>query len=298
MSGVLDSHLHVWDLDVSDYSWLGPQHGALHRSFSPAEAALHLAAADIDGAVLVQAEDSETDTAYLLEVAARFGFVVGVVGWVRLDKPGAAREQLDVYGHRLCGVRHLVHVDPRDNFLELPQVLESLRLLAERGLPFDVPDAWPRHWAAVMHLADVLPNLTVVVDHLGKPPREAEDMATWATALRAAAVRPNVVAKLSGLQAPGRPFTVTALRPIFEVALDAFGAERLMYGGDWPMTVPDGGYRKHWSVMRALLSELSPDERRAIEHGTAEAVYAISMSRLTDQSPTDADRLRAITKDV
>lgn len=277
---VVDSHLHTWDLATGDYAWLGPQHGELYANFPPERAQQELASAGIVAAVLVQAEDSEADTRYLLRAADRFDFVAAVVGWVRLDDPAVAEVQLDDYGKHPAfrGVRHLVHDDPRDGFLELPTVRRSLELLARRGLPFDLPDAWPRHLTRVAALADALPDLRIVVDHLGKPPRGSSDFDMWEAALREAARRPNTVAKISGLQAEGQPLTVEALRPVWEVALEAFGPSRLMYGGDWPMTVPAGGYQATWAVLSQLVGELSARERGAVLSGTAADVYQIEIA--------------------
>jgi L-fuconolactonase len=280
-SPTVDSHLHVWDLSRGGYDWLGPRHGVLYRSFPPDEAAAELTAAGIGSAVLVQADNSTADTDYLLAVADRFPFVAGVVGWVALDDTAAAAKQLNRFADhaRFRGVRHLVHIDPRDDFLALPPVRDSLRLLAERGLPFDVPDAWPRHLSAVGDLADAIPELTVVVDHLAKPPRGTDQFAAWSRAIRAVAARPNTIGKVSGLQMPGQPFTVEALRPVFDIALDAFTPTRLMYGGDWPMTVPAGGYQSHWQVVAALLDELSAAERDEVRHAIATRVYALGSDR-------------------
>ena len=276
---VIDSHLHVWDLSVSGYSWLGPQHGPLHRSFPPGEAARELEDAGVGAAVLVQAEDSVADSRYLLRVAAACDWVAGVVGWVGIDDPATAERQLDDYAaHPLFrGVRQLVHDDPRTGVLTLPQVQASLQLVAERGLPFDVPDAWPRDLGDVVALADALPQLTVVVDHLGKPPRGAAGIADWGATLREVAARPNTVAKVSGLGVAGQPFTPDDLRPVLDVALDAFGAQRLMYGGDWPMTVPAGGYLTAWHALSALIAELSPTEQEHLLHRTVTSVYGLSM---------------------
>ena len=276
---VIDSHLHVWDLTSGDYAWLRPEHGELYASFTPEMAKRELDAAKVAAAVLVQAADSEADTRYLLEVADRFEFVAGVVGWVRLDHPRRTTDQLDDYGKHpsFRGVRHLVHDDPRNDFLELPAVRESLSLLAERGLPFDVPDAWPRHLAGVAALAAELPELKVVVDHLGKPPRGRDDFDDWAHALREVARRPNTVAKVSGLQVEGQPLTVDALRPVWEIALEAFGPARLMFGGDWPMTVPSGGYQPTWAILSELVGELSGHEQEAVLAGTAADVYRIDI---------------------
>jgi L-fuconolactonase len=169
-------------------------------------------------------------------------------------------------------VRHLVHDDPRDDFLSLETVRTSLRLLAERGIPFDVPDAWPRHLAAT---ADLPEDLVVVVDHLGKPPFGGADWDRWRATLAAVAARPNTVAKVSGLQVPGTPFTVEQVRPAWEVALELFGPERLMWGSDWPLTVLVGGYGRAWDVMSSLIAELSRDEQAQMTSSTAASVYKL-----------------------
>jgi L-fuconolactonase len=177
---------------------------------------------------------------------------------------------------RLCGVRHLVHDDPRDDFLLLPTVRTSLRQLADRGIPFDVPDAWPRHLAATADLAGALPELRIVVDHLGKPPFGGADWDRWRATLAQVASHPSTVAKVSGLQVPGRPFTPEEVRPAWEVALELFGPERLMWGSDWPVTVLVGGYGHAWEVMSSLVAELSPHEQERILSGTARSVYRLA----------------------
>jgi L-fucono-1,5-lactonase len=272
---IVDTHLHLWDLTVSEYGWIPD--GPLHTTFTAKQARSELDAAGVGTAILVQAEDSVADTEFLLATAAEHDWITGVVGWIALDDPDAARRQLARWQQHphWCGVRHLVHDDPRDDFLSLPAVRRSLGMLAERGLPFDVPDAWPRHLGAVADLAAALPGLTIVVDHLGKPPRDPASFRAWRTALRAVAARPNTVAKLSGLQLPGEPFTAEAVRPAVAEALEAFGPDRLMYGGDWPMTVLFGGYARAWEVLANLIGELSETERARVLSGTACAVYKV-----------------------
>ncbi|WP_199432345.1 amidohydrolase family protein [Qaidamihabitans albus] len=274
---VVDAHLHLWDLAVSEYAWLGPRHGALHATFTAEAARAELDAAGVSSAVLVQAEDTERDTEFLLGQAERHPWIAGVVGWVALDDPARAERQLDRWQRHPAfrGVRHLVHDDPRDDFLALPPVRESLALLAARGLPFDVPDAWPRHLGATAELAAALPELTIVVDHLGKPPRGGAGYPGWLDTLRAVAERPNTVAKVSGLQVPGQPFTAAALRPVWETALELFGPGRLMYGGDWPMTVPADGYAGTWRVLSGLIGELPRADRARLLSGTATEVYGL-----------------------
>jgi L-fuconolactonase len=277
---IIDSHLHLWNLDGGGYPWLTPESGVLYANFEPAHAEVELRRSGVDGAVLVQADDTEADTEAMLRVADENDWVVGVVGWIALIDPATAERQLDRWQRhpRFCGVRHLVHDDPRDDFLELPAVRESLALLAERGVSFDVPNAWPRHLGAVTALASALPDLTVVIDHLAKPPRGRDDFADWRAEFERAAERPNTVAKLSGLREPGVDYSVDALREVWDIALDSFGPERLLWGSDWPITVPHGGYGPTYGVLATLISELSEWEREAVLGDTATAVYALQRS--------------------
>lgn len=275
----IDAHLHLWDLSVSDYDWLGPQHGKLFASFTAEQAHSELQEAAFDCAVLVQAEDSLRDTEFLLETAAANTWVAGVVGWVPLDDTAAAERALDRWQRHpsFRGVRHLVHNDPRDDFFALPAVRRSLSLVAERGLTLDVPDAWPRHLASVATLADALPDLRIVIDHLAKPPTGRSDFRRWREALARVAERENTVAKVSGLRSPAIAYTTLALRPAWDTALDLFGPSRLMYGGDWPMSVPDGGYQPTWHVLNELIGELTSAEQVDLLGGTATASYHLEV---------------------
>lgn len=278
--GVIDSHLHLWDLEVSEYSWLRPSHGALFASFLPEQAEAELSGAGVAGAVLVQAEDSLVDTAWLLDVAERSDWVRGVVGWVQLDDPMRAASQLEEWLRHpaFCGVRHLVHDDPRDDFLALTTVRQSLRLVAHAGFAFDIPDAWPRHLAAATDLAAAQPELRIVLDHLGKPPRGTDHLEAWCRELSRFAAHPNTVAKLSGLRVAGEPYSVDALSFVWDAALELFGPSRLLWGSDWPMTVADG-YASTKSVLDELVSTLSEAERDAILSETAIETYGLGIDR-------------------
>jgi L-fuconolactonase len=293
---VIDSHLHLWELGPElgpgpgpsaggpdggsprPYAWLGPQHGGLFRSYGEAEARENLDAASVGGAVLVQADDTPADTESMLAVAERNSWVLGVVGWIPLDKPSEAEKELHrfVRNPAFRGVRHLVHNDPRDDFLELPTVRDSLRMVAGHGLAFDVPDAYPRHLGRTVQLARELPELTIVLDHLGKPPlADAAAMDLWRSDFLALAELPNTVAKVSGLHLPGIPYTAEALRPLWDEALDAFGPKRLMIGGDWPVSTLGAPYGRTLEVLLELAGELTSAERQEFLEGTAVRTYGL-----------------------
>ena len=273
---VVDSHLHLWDRSANSYPWITPELGVLDADFTAAQARAELDGAGVDTAVLVQASDTLGETRWMLRVAEQNPWISGVVGWVQLDDPRIAVDMLDELREQplLRGVRHLLHDDPRD-LLDRPAVRASLREVAARGLVFDVPDAWPRNLDAAGRVAEAIPELTVVIDHLGKPPADGADREAWRASLARVAGLPNTIAKFSGLSTNRRDTTPNALGPLLDLALELFGADRLMYGGDWPMTVVAGGYRPFWEATSELLAVRAPDERAAVLHGTAERVYGL-----------------------
>lgn len=278
---IVDAHQHVWDLDAVDYPWLVPEYGPLYRSFQPDELVPQLARAGVDKTVLVQAADSEADTRHMLDVATRFDYVAGVVGWVPLDRPDDAAKALnELQRHPVVkGIRHLIHVEPDPDWLLQPSVIEGLRLLAERELTFEIPAVVPRHLEHVPVLAERVPELRIAIDHLAKPPIKEKGWEPWATLLRRASERPNVYAKVSGLNtaADFETWTADDLRPYVDHAIECFGAQRLMFGSDWPVAILAGDYQKVWEATLEMLSGMSEAERSAILGGTANTFYRLGL---------------------
>jgi L-fuconolactonase len=274
---VIDAHLHMWNLERVRYPWLTAEYGPLFRTFEQGELEPQLAVASIDKTVLVQSANSREDTDFMLAVADGWPRVTGVVGWVPLDRPDEAAAALDrrCADPRFVGVRHLIHIESDPDWVLRSSVQRGLGLLARRGVTFDVVTAVPRHLANVMIIADRHPDLRIVIDHLGRPPIKAGGWLPWSDLLAGAAARPNVFAKLSGLNTAADPETWTAadLRPYVDRALELFGPRRLMYGGDWPITTLAGGYVQVWQAIKALLAPLSQSERDHILGGTALEFY-------------------------
>lgn len=274
---VVDAHVHLWD-PADGYAWLARVDPGLRRPITAADARVELDAAGVDEAILVQADDTAADTDRMLAAAAAHDWIVGVVGWVPLDDAVRAAAELErrAAEPKLRGIRHLVHDDPRDGFLALPAVRESLARVAVQGLAFDIPDAWPRHLAPASDLAAALPELTIVIDHLAKPPFGGADWDDWAAALTAVAAHPNTVAKVSGLHSGGVARPVDVVRPAWDLALELFGPDRLLYGSDWPMTAAGSGYLSTWNQLGELIGELAPAEQLALYSGTARRVYGLA----------------------
>jgi len=276
----VDAHQHFWNLTKVDYPWLVPESGPIYRTFEAPELEPLLRMTGIDKTVIVQAMDSCEDTDYMLETAAAYDWVGGVVGWVPLHRPSEAARQLERYADNryFKGVRHLIHEEQDPNWIVQPAVMDGLKLLAERGLTYDIVALFPNHLHHVPYLAEQVPDLRIVIDHLAKPPAEDRGWKLWASQLAAAAAFPNVYAKLSGLPiAASADADRTALEPQRSVdyAVEQFGANRLMFGSDWPIANLNSDYVRVWKETNNMLAKYSQQEREAIFGGTASAFYRL-----------------------
>lgn len=277
----VDAHQHFWNLDEVEYPWLsGSEYGPIQRDFGPEDLEPLLHHAGIARTITVQAANSFAETNAMLARAERHSWIAGVIGWVPLLAPPEAERALERYvGHpAFRGVRHLVHGEADPDWLLRGAVRESLGLLAECGIVFEIPAVFPRHLLHVPELAGELPALRIVIDHLAKPPIATGELEPWAAELTAAAAHPNVYAKISGLNTAADPdeWSAEDLRPFVDVALDAFGPDRLMFGSDWPVCLMAGDYARVWSETLRVLSELPPAARDAVLGGTATALYGLA----------------------
>jgi L-fuconolactonase len=275
----IDTHQHFWNPQEVEYPWLGPHVAPIFRTFEPSELEPQLRAAGIDKTVLVQSANSFADTDAMLANADSYDWIGAVVGWVPLLDPEETARALDHYLEhpRFRGVRHLIHDEPDPDWVVQESVIESLALLASRGVSFDVVAAFPNHLKHVPTLAERVPDLTLIIDHLAKPPIKERVMQPWADQLAAAATFPNVYAKVSGLNtaADWETWSADDLAPYVDFAIAQFGADRLMFGSDWPVCTLAGDYAKVWDETNQALVGRTSAEIDAILGGTAEQVYRL-----------------------
>jgi L-fucono-1,5-lactonase len=278
---IVDSHQHFWNLDEVEYDWLVPSYGPIYRTFEPDELEPQLRAAGVDRTVLVQAACSFEDTDSMLAHAAAREWIGAVVGWVPLVDHAATERALEHYlaNPWFKGVRHLNHDEADPDWLVRADVIDGLRVLEERGLPFEVIAVYPLHLGHVPTLARACPRLTMVIDHLAKPPIASGEYDSWKADLAAAAEFPNVHAKISGLNtaADWEAWSASDLVEPIGHALEVFGAERLLFGSDWPVALLAGDYATVWHETNKALDELGVEgaARAAIMGGNAATIYGI-----------------------
>jgi L-fuconolactonase len=285
---MIDTHIHVWDLGQAEYSWLKDDTSILNRNYALEELEGERSKAGVTEGVLVQAASNREDTDGMLRVAAANDWITGVVGWLPLEDPAAtARILEEKYGagaerppSKLKGVRHMIHneADPRW-LLQLP-VMESLRLLAARDLPFDLVGIAPAHIMTALKVAEMIPGLRMVFDHLNQPPGPGQPFGLWGELMREAARHGNFYAKISGLGTAcgkGKDWQTADLEPAIGFALEHFGEDRCFCGGDWPVSLLAGSYEKTWSAYRDIIKTLLPGEgREKVFYKNADRFYKLS----------------------
>jgi L-fuconolactonase len=277
----IDSHQHVWDLTRARYDWLKAEHSPIDRTIAFDSSRPSLRRAGIQSTVLVQSADNDEDTEFMLEVARANPEIAAVVAFVPLDDPERAASRLDELRRDplVVGVRNLTHDSPDPDFILRPDVDDGLGVLEAAGVAFDYLAVLPRHLEHLDTISERHPRLRIVIDHLAKPPIGSADREPWWSLIERAAQNPLVFGKVSGLYSVTgsiQDWTPDLVRPFFDRALETFGAARLMYGGDWPVSVLAGGYERVWAGLSEVFERLDPGDRQQILGGTAESFYRIN----------------------
>jgi len=251
----------------------------LYRNYLPAQLEPVLTENGVSGTVLVQASNSMAESRWLLALAEENSFIAGVVGWVDLMNTVELESQLQklTANKKFKGVRHLVESEPADDWLLRREVVDGLKRLSAHGLTFDLL-VHQRHLKYARIAADQCPELSLVIDHLAKPPIARQEFDEWARELRPFATYSNVYCKLSGLvtEANWTTWKTDDLRPYVDYALELFGPERLMFGSDYPVCLLAASYKQVLDSFQELLKELSAGEREQVFSSNAARFYRLN----------------------
>ena len=274
--------MHSWDLQKVRYSWLDGDTSILAQNYYPSGIEAQLEAANVSAAVMVQAANNIEDTAFMFDCAAQYPWIIGVVGWVDLLNPETAKKQLEAHlqNKYFKGIRHLIHDEPDHNWLLQPAVIKSLEILADYGVPFDIVGVKIEHIKAAIQVAKQIPHLKMVFDHLNHPPiATSEQFGAWGEAISEAAAMPNFYAKISGLGtccADFNDWSANTIEPYIAFVVQHFGIDKLMIGGDWPVSLLAGDYAgTHIKYQTVLEKLVAPENQEKIYSTNAMSFYKL-----------------------
>ena len=272
----VDSHQHYWDLDRFEYPWMGDLQ-ILKHNYVPADLIPHLQAAKVDATVVVQAQHNIKESRWILSMADESSRIAGLVGWMDLCSDDL-ESQIEEFKpqQKYVGVRHVVHDEPDERWLLRNDVIRGLRTLSKHDIPYDLL-LRPSHLKHIPELADQVPDLRMVVNHLAKPFIAKGEIEPWKTDLERVATIPQICCKVSGMitEADHKNWKQTDLVPYIDIALDCFGPERLMFGSDWPVCKLAGEYEQVITATREALTQLSVEESARVFGGTAIEFYGL-----------------------
>ena len=274
---IVDSHQHFWRLGRFDYPWMTPDLGVLYRDYLPETLEPILNRSGVSKTVLVQASNSLEETKWLLALSDKYEFIGGVVGWVDLTS-SSVTTQIDEFTRypKFKGVRHLIESEPADDWLVRGDVLSGLKALEDRDVSYDLL-VHTRHLKHVPTVAQMFPNLRLVIDHLAKPPIAKTEIEEWKAVFQSLAQFQNISCKLSGMvtEANHASWKTDDLRPYVATALESFGVERLMFGSDWPVCLLAASYERVLESAQGLVSDLEMDSQTQIFAANAVDFYKL-----------------------
>lgn len=272
----VDSHQHFWIFDPVRDSWITNEMQVIQRNFLPEDLKPVLDANGVDACVAVQADQSEAETTFLLQLADANEFVKGVVGWTDLRSP-SLYGQLEKYSlfEKLKGFRHVAQGQP-EGFLLQPDFVRGVGQLAAFDFTYDIL-VYTNQLKEAFQFAKQLPNVKFVLDHIAKPYIKKGELEPWAVDIKQLAQLPNVSCKVSGMvtEADWVNWRATDFHPYLDVVFEAFGVNRIMFGSDWPVCLVASEYNRMKEIVTNYIGAFSTSEKAGIMGENAALFYQL-----------------------
>ncbi|MFT4960190.1 MAG: L-fuconolactonase [Paracoccaceae bacterium] len=274
----IDAHQHYWAPARGDYDWMPMDNAVLARTYEPRDLEPSLKRHDIDKTILVQAAATVLETDFILGIAAATDSVAGVVGWIDFENPDdLAHLQRFAKHPKFCGVRPMIQDIADINWMLRDDVQWGFQALVDLDLTLDAL-GFSRHLANFHTILTRYPDLRVVIDHCMKPQirNHPSDWQSWRDGMTRLAKDTNAYVKLSGLVTEANDsWSIDDLRPYANLVLSEFGANRVMWGSDWPVCQLQASYNQWLATAQDLTDDLTKVEKNRIFGGTAIDFYRL-----------------------
>ncbi|MFM9826381.1 amidohydrolase family protein [Flavobacterium sp.] len=273
----IDSHQHFWKYHPVKDAWISDDMKIIQRDFLPVDFLPLLQENGVDGCIAVQADQSEEETHFLLELAKDNDFIKGVVGWIDLRGENIT-SRLNYFSQfkKLKGFRHIVQGESDENFLLQEDFSKGIAQLEQYNFTYDIL-ILPKHLAVAFEFVKRFPNQKFVIDHLAKPDFKNKEFLDWEKGIREIATCPNVYCKVSGLvtEADWNNWTEADFTYCLNVVTEAFGIDRLLFGSDWPVCLLAANYAQTLEIVTNYFSKFPESNQEQFWSGNAIEFYNI-----------------------
>ena len=273
---MIDSHVHFWNFDPVRDNWITADMEIIRHDFMPNDILKTYQQVGIEGCIAVQANQSETETQFLLDLAKENALIKGIVGWTDLNADNL-QERLNYWKDfdLIKGWRHVLQAE-QDDFILDDNFADGVKLLNEFNYTYDLL-CYHTQLAAIIKLVDKLPNQPLVLDHCGKPDVKFQDLKAYDEHIKILAQNPNVSCKISGLltEADWHKWSEREVFNCFDIVFNHFGIDRIMYGSDWPVVLVSRPYKTWFNLVQNYLLGFSEEEKTKVLEGNAKRFYKI-----------------------
>ncbi|HYC24626.1 MAG TPA: amidohydrolase family protein [Roseiarcus sp.] len=280
---IIDSHIHLLDQKRFGYSWAANA-PKLKRDWTPDDLQSCAKPYTIEGFVFVEVDVDMPqyldEAVWVQALAERDNRLKGAVACLPLERGKAIEPEIARLASLpvMRGVRRLIQNQPDPDYVLRPDFLEALKLLPRYNLAFDIC-IFHHQLPNTLEMVRRCPEVFFVLDHIAKPGIKAGLLDPWRQRIREMAALPNVVCKLSGVttEADHAAWTREQLRPYIEHVVDCFGVDRIMYGGDWPVSELAGSYVQWVETLDWATSRMTKSEKRKLFRDNAIKAYRLSI---------------------
>ncbi len=273
----IDAHQHFWQFDSQRDAWINDEMAVLQRDFLPEDLQPLLQQHHVDGCVAVQADPSEKETEFLLDLAQQHPFIKGVVGWLDLCNT-TINEQLRYFSsnEKLKGLRHIVQIEPNGYMLR-DDFQRGISALENYNLTYDIL-IFPHQLEEAIRLVEAFPKQKFILDHGAKPYIKAGKIDAWQAQIEKLSRFENVACKVSGLttEADWNTWNTTIITPYLDVIFNSFGSKRILFGSDWPVSLLAGNYATTIGFIEDYISKFSEIEQQQIMGLNAKTWYHLN----------------------
>ena len=274
----IDAHQHFWIFDPIRDNWIDDTMKSIQKNFLPEDLNPLLVENNFSACVAVQASQTEEETDFLLDLAAKNEFIKGVVGWVDLLNDTIV-ERLDHYSKfdKLKGFRHVVQGEP-DDFMFRNDFRNGIKGLKQFNFTYDIL-IFHRQLPAAIDLVNTFSTQAFVLDHIAKPDIKSAEKRSWEKGIKELAKADNVMCKISGMvtEADWNSWKADDIKPYLDIIFENFTTNKLMFGSDWPVCNLAASYSQVVGVLESYITQLPAHDQHQIWYENAKTFYNLKV---------------------